>query len=82
MPKFGNPANYETVREPGDPGTWNVPRVGKLEKTNYLNRPWLIKKQGLSSLFNTMLKEEEKLKKKNRNEYHYVKSRYKPEGSR
>lgn len=79
LPKFGNEALYATVRTPCDAGNWNVPRVGKLEKTNYLNRPWLVRKRNQSYNFPMDLPGEAE---KVRNEYHYIKSRYKSDGRR
>ena len=47
LPKFGGKSGV--TKEPkffeSDEIEWNVPRVGKLKKTNFLNRPWLIRKE-------------------------------------
>ena len=47
LPKFGKEANTFGIQKshPGDGTKWNVPRVGKLRKTNFLNRPWLIRRE-------------------------------------
>ena len=61
-----------------DDTIYNVPRVGSLKKTNYLNRPWLIRKGNRSGL-SMDSEQRRKLRKKERNKFNpfkNVQSRY------
>jgi len=54
---------------------WNIPRVASLKKTNYLNRPWLIKQKKSPDKDGSLLKSSRS--KKEKGLYDHVSSRYK-----
>ena len=76
LPLFGKEQNMKYYNV--DDTIYNVPRVGSLKKTDYHNRPWLIRKGNKSGL-SMDSEQRRRLRKKEMNKYNpfkHVQSRY------